>query len=411
MKVLDIPSTGKRGMIVAYPSPYGQCQRAYGVPKNTLTEARSRVRIAFGTYARGWSKVLTQPQRDAWDAAGPHVKTAKRLTAGHFTGQLLYQSINFVRACVGQPTPLLYPPEPVVFSPNPVGKLDITNGEDGVRLFVNLSSRPTEDIMVYGQAPCSAGRRKRRRVAYLGLLTSANAGPAEITALYTARFGEPAVGEKVFIVTRQEKDGWQAFEHETSEIVPPKPPTAQGFATEAVSRLETGAPPQPLRVQAVATNDVSRSKIGAPAQLPTAQAVVTEGVSRLEISAPPPPRASQATATPALPDSSVVYTGCTPVAQRIAWPPVQDRDTTGSGASAGGVGADSRFRAADGEAFMVLAEDGGLGRTFEGNAPRGSGDSGSAAVFAKAEAAGPVGLRPGWPELRQSDAEELLRWG
>jgi hypothetical protein len=284
MKVLDIPSTGKRGTIVAYLSPFGLCHRALVIPKNTITEARSRVRHAFGIFARAWSKVLTQLQREAWDAAGPSVKTAKRLTSGHRTGQLHFQSINTVRAQVGLPTPLLYPPDPVSFGPNPVGQLEITNGEEGVRLFVNLSSAPTEDIMVYGQAPCSAGRRKRRRVAYLGLLPAREAGRAEITALYTARFGEPPVGDKVFIVTRQEKDGWQGFEHETSEIVPPKPSTGR--------------------------------------------AVATEGVSRLEIGAPLPPPSSQAAATPVLLDSSIMHTECTTVAHRIASPPAQGRPTT-----------------------------------------------------------------------------------
>ncbi len=257
MKVLDIPSTGKRGQTVAYLSPYGLCHRALVVPKNTLTAASSHVRGAFGAYARAWSHTLTQQQRDAWHAAGPQVKSAKRLTSGHLTGQLLFQSINTVRARVGLLSPLLYPPEPVVFSPNPVGQLDISNGPEGVRLFLNLAHSPTENIMVYGQAPCSSGRRKRRRVVYLGLLPAPDAGRSEITALYTARFGEPHPGERLFIVTRQQKDGWQAAEHETTEIVPPKPPPASAATTQSAPHPvamhtgcttvahRTGAPPTP----------------------------------------------------------------------------------------------------------------------------------------------------------------------
>ena len=57
--------------------------------------------------------------------------------------------------------------------------------------------------MVFGQAPCSSGRRKRRNVSYLGLLPVPQAGLSDITDLYTARFGEPGVGKRVFIVTRQ----------------------------------------------------------------------------------------------------------------------------------------------------------------------------------------------------------------
>ena len=302
MKVLDIPSSGKRGQVVAFISPFGQCHRGYAVPKNTITERRSRVRSSFGTYARAWSRVLTQLQRDAWDVAGPNVKTAKRLTSGCLTGQLHFQSINTVRACVGLPTPLLLPPDPVVFSPNPVGKLDITNGEDGVRLFVNLSSPLAEDIMVYGQAPCSAGRRKRRRVAYLGLLSASAAGQAEITTLYTTRFGEPRPGEKVFIVTRQQKNGWQSYEHETSEIVPPRPPMTQAVAANVESRLEIGAPP--------------------------------------------PPPASQATATQPLPDPSVMYTGCTPVVQRIARPVTPDCRPIAAPAASRAQGSECRLRPA-----------------------------------------------------------------
>jgi len=86
---------------------------------------------------------------------------------------------------------LWLPPAPVVFDPNPVGQLIITNGEDGVRLLVNISRPLTEDIMVFGQAPCSAGRSKRRNVSYLGLVSASQARMADITALYTARYGEP----------------------------------------------------------------------------------------------------------------------------------------------------------------------------------------------------------------------------
>jgi hypothetical protein len=39
---------------------------------------------------------------------------------------------------------------------------------------------------------------------------------SDITEMYVARYGEPRAGEKVFIVTRQQKDGWEGFDQETS---------------------------------------------------------------------------------------------------------------------------------------------------------------------------------------------------
>jgi hypothetical protein len=46
----------------------------------------------------------------------------------------------------------------VVFAPNPVGQLVITNDDNGVRLLLPISGPVAEDIMVFGQAPCSSGR-------------------------------------------------------------------------------------------------------------------------------------------------------------------------------------------------------------------------------------------------------------
>jgi hypothetical protein len=235
MKVLDIPSSGKRGTVVAYLSPFGLCHRTMTVPANTQTPARQHMRRAFGHFARAWGRTLTQAQRERWNAVGPQVRSAKRLSSGPLNGQLLFQSINSARSRIGLP-PLWEPPAPVVFERNPVGPLLITNDQAGLRLRLKLTAPATEDIMVFGQAPCSAGRNKRRNVSYLGLLPPAEDGLCDITALYVARYGTPRPGEKLFIVTRQQKDGWEGYDQETSEIVP-EPPTAQPARAAIASTL------------------------------------------------------------------------------------------------------------------------------------------------------------------------------
>jgi hypothetical protein len=126
-------------------------------------------------------------------------------------------------------------PAPVVFGANPVGRLTLLNGEKGVRLLLKVTGPVTEDIMVFGQAPCSAGRSKRRNVAYLGLLPAPQNGMSDITEMYIARYGEPRAGEKVFIVTRQQKNGWEGDDYESNEIVPEKPAGQQAPATAALT--------------------------------------------------------------------------------------------------------------------------------------------------------------------------------
>ena len=236
MKVLDIPKSGRAGLIVAYRSRFGNCHRMWVSPRKTIGPARNYMWDKFGGIARAWSGVLSQTQRNGWNAAGPEVQSKTRLGSGPLSGQQLFQSLNSARARINLP-PLWDVPAHVVFGPNPVGQLILLNGENGVRLLVEVSGPVTEDIMVFGQAPCSAGRSKRRNVAYLGLLPVPVDGFSDITDLYKARYGEPRAGEKVFIVTRQQKDGWEGRDYETNEIVPGNPAGQQAAATGALTLL------------------------------------------------------------------------------------------------------------------------------------------------------------------------------
>ena len=235
MKTLDIPKSGKCGLTVFYKSPFGSCQRMLVSPKNTRTPAREHMRGSFGGFARGWGGVLTEEQRLAWNVAGPKVQSKTRLGSGPLSGQQLFQGLNSARARIGKKELLLVPPAPVVFEPNPVGQMIIRNGEHGVRLLLKVSGPVTEDIMVFGQAPCSAGRMKRRNVAYMGLLPVPQDGMSDITEIYVARYGEPRAGEKVFIVTRQQKDGWEGYDQVTNEIVPQNAAGQQAAGTGSVT--------------------------------------------------------------------------------------------------------------------------------------------------------------------------------
>jgi hypothetical protein len=193
------------------------------------------MRGIFGRNSQAWSPKLTQAQRDRWNLAASHVMSHPRCAqAGPLSGEQFYTGINTVLQCVNLP-PLDEPPARVILPLTPVRGLLASNDENGVRLFLELASLPAEDIMVFGQAPCSAGRSKRRNVSYLGLLPPRHDGRSEITELYKAKFGEPPPGTKVFIVTCQQKNGWKGLDHESSAIVPDRPEGLQASTTVANS--------------------------------------------------------------------------------------------------------------------------------------------------------------------------------
>src|ERR1035438_5762687 len=156
MKVIDTPRTNKIGNMVAYISPYGQCYRAYVVPRNPRTEAQMHKRDIFGSSSSGWGLRLTEPQRQRWVQAALTAPSHPSLGQySHLSGQQLCVKINSTLRCVGQP-PLDEPPAPVVFGPNPIGDLVIVNDEEGgVRLDRKscFYSRPT--------APCGAWASRR----------------------------------------------------------------------------------------------------------------------------------------------------------------------------------------------------------------------------------------------------------
>ena len=130
-----------------------------------------------------------------------------------------FEGINSARARIGHEV-LLWPPERVVFGPNPVAGLSISSDNGRISLRLRVSGPVAEDIMVFGQAPCSAGRKKWRHGAYLGLLPVPQGGMSDITDLYVQKYGEPVPGRKVFIRTRQQKDGWEGRDHDLTDVTP-----------------------------------------------------------------------------------------------------------------------------------------------------------------------------------------------
>ena len=233
MKILDTPRSGKCGQTVAFQSRFGLCLRQYVPQKAGLTPARERSCAIFGRNSPKWGGKLSEEQRDRWTLAGAQVMSHPRLAQkGTLTGQQLWQAISTVRSTVGLPETPEVPARPV-FSMTKVGPLVAENGADGVRLYLVVSGELNEDVMVFGQDPCSRGRYARRNVSYLGLLPPPIGGLSEITYLYKAKFGEPRPGQKVFIVTCQEKDGWKGFDLETSATVPDRPKELQATAETA----------------------------------------------------------------------------------------------------------------------------------------------------------------------------------
>ena len=219
MKILDIPQSGRRGLYVSQGGRYGQISRAFVVPANPRTEAQMGIRRALGNVTARW-RTLTEEQRNAWRFAAQAKHTVPKLgQCGRLTGAQLFTKINCSLATLGLEQ-VTTPPSFPQFTDNPVGSLVITNTGGVISLKLGCPSTPLANTTVRAAAPCSQGLAYCDNYRVLGVLPTAAQGACDITSLYTARFGTPAVGTKVFVRVNQNVNGWEDVPVETSAIVP-----------------------------------------------------------------------------------------------------------------------------------------------------------------------------------------------
>ena len=87
-------------------------------------------------------------------------------------------------------------------------------------LKLGCPSEPGQNTIVRGSKPVSQGRETCRDFRILGMCPGAVQGSADITNLYTVRFGAPPAGKKVYIQVNQFIDGWEDLPVTFSAIVP-----------------------------------------------------------------------------------------------------------------------------------------------------------------------------------------------
>jgi hypothetical protein len=92
-----------------------------------------------------------------------------------------------------------------------------------IALRLTCPTDPGENTIVRGSAPVSQGRGSNASFRVLGMCPAPVAGSADITGLYTARYGVPPVGKKVFVRVNQFVDGWEDLPVTFSAIVPALP--------------------------------------------------------------------------------------------------------------------------------------------------------------------------------------------
>jgi hypothetical protein len=96
----------------------------------------------------------------------------------------------------------------------------ITNTGGVVALKLTCPTDPGDNTIVRGSKPVSQGVEVCKDFRILGACPAPVAGASDITGLYTARYGVPKAGTKVYVQVNQIVDGWESLPRAFSAIVP-----------------------------------------------------------------------------------------------------------------------------------------------------------------------------------------------
>ena len=219
MKILDIPQSGKRGLNVSQAGQFGQISRTLAIPSNPRSPSQMAVRAILTKVSARW-RALQEPQRMAWVAAAKEVKSSSRLgQSGALSGFLLFTQINCTLAQFGQEQVDAPPARPLFPDLAPQG-LVITNTAGVIALKLTCPTAPGSNTIIRGSPPVSQGRETYGNFRVLGTCPVPAQGSANITGLYTAQYGVPPVGTKVFLQVNQFVNGWADLPVSFWAIVP-----------------------------------------------------------------------------------------------------------------------------------------------------------------------------------------------
>ena len=208
MKIIDVPQSGKCGLTVTFPSRNGLVRRAWVVPANPQSIAQLAVRARLATQASAYDG-LTEAQQNAWIAAASTVQSKPRLgQSGPLTGLQLFVRLNANLTRVGEPA-LTTPSDRPTFDANIATGLELTNVSNNVAVKLTCSGSSGAFNEVWACAPQNSGTRRPLSWRRLGELPAVVGGKADLTALYSAKFGLPVAGQRVFVRSQQMEDGWQ----------------------------------------------------------------------------------------------------------------------------------------------------------------------------------------------------------
>lgn len=217
MKYLDVPQSGSQASLTYSRNRYGQYIRNRSSPVQPRTTHQLAIRAKHTQNAQAW-KSLTMAQRLAWDSLGQQIQRTDSLgQVYHLTGFQAYCMVNNNLRIAGE-APVSTPPEFFV-----VPHLDS----------ISLTLTPTSFSLTFAPTPLGTGRRLfvfaspqrspgrsfEHDLRLIHVSALAPTSPLALLTPYTARFGAPVAGLRIFVKVVVYEKGFTSNPLFTSAVV------------------------------------------------------------------------------------------------------------------------------------------------------------------------------------------------
>lgn len=194
-----VAGSGKVGGHVASRNRGGAYFRTRVTPVNPATTFQQAVRNRLTSFAQAW-RALTDTQRAAWNAAvNDFARTDVFGNLRNPSGFNLYQRLNNNLAVIGQAAINVPPLVGEVYAAASLS-LAAAVGTSSLTATFSAALAAGEYVKVFATPPLSPGKNfVKSEYRLIEVITNGDVSPYNFWTTYTAKFGAPVAGQKVFI--------------------------------------------------------------------------------------------------------------------------------------------------------------------------------------------------------------------
>ena len=217
MKVLVPPQSGSKEGITASRNRFGQYIRTRAIPVNPASFAQGQVRARMAGNSAAY-RLLTSAQRAGWSDLGLMMTRSDSLGQSYaLQGNQAYASINNNNLAAGA---AVVADAPAIATPVALATVTITLSAAAFSIAYTATPLPALTyLMVFASPQRSAGRNFEGDFRLIKVGAAAGASPLVVTTEYTAKFGIPVTGNKVFLSLVTMTKGFQSGPYITSAVV------------------------------------------------------------------------------------------------------------------------------------------------------------------------------------------------